>query len=290
LRDDGISIRSIGKLPHCKGGFLSSAWQQQQPDPQGQRSKATLSPGGGSDGVATATALFFRNTEGEATSPDGTFGKHQSKHNSNFIKRRKGDDPHPPGVCVKRPPHCIVLLLVSINVLRTQTDREMGGAEKSVCVFLVSVGSGFEQLLIALLACGLVMSLWWRWRWRWCVGGGDASAVAVRHLSPQASSTSVPPRSRVWASSARRQWQRVRLSYRSRLRQRAEGMGTGSCRSMNSPPMSTTAGACVHCVRALCGCVRRCRWLAGYLRMQQSFETQCVHVRAGNDISCAYNV
>ena len=104
LRDDGISIRSIGKLPHCKGGFLSSAWQQQQPDPQGQRSKATLSPGGGSDGVATATALFFRNTEGEATSPDGTFGKHQSKHNSNFIKRRKGDDPHPPGACVKRPP------------------------------------------------------------------------------------------------------------------------------------------------------------------------------------------
>lgn len=161
-----------------------------------------------------------------------------------------------------------------------------------MCVFLVSVGSGFEQLLIALLACGLVMSLWWRWRWRWCVGGGDASAVAVRHLSPQASSTSVPPRSRVWASSARRQWQRVRLSYRSRLRQRAEGMGTGSCRSMNSPPMSTTAGACVRALRACIMWLCAALSLAGYQRMQQSSEMRCVHVCAACALApttlCAY--
>ena len=94
-----------------------------------------------------------------------------------------------------------------------------------VCFLLVvSVCSGFELLLIAACVASSCR----------CGGGGDgvlplatggASTVAVRNLWPQASSTSVPLRSRAWASSARRQWQRVRVSYRLQLRRRAEGMG-----------------------------------------------------------------
>lgn len=49
-----------GNLPHCKGGYLSGVWEQLQKRNAGAA---------GSDGVSTATALFFRNAKSVSSAP-----------------------------------------------------------------------------------------------------------------------------------------------------------------------------------------------------------------------------